>query len=355
MAWFRRGQTAASAMGNARPRGPAELVGDLDPGMAAVRWVYDAMRIDAAWSVWEERGFTWWAHGHAQHVWSEPGVDDEGVLVFRLHARTDVLCDVDVTPEVLREVSWLNEYSAPSGLLADRKQGTLGYAASMWVHEETLDWVSKLFQWVAAIQVAMVESQSPVFIDAAGGRLATSAHPTSGIRETPDEMLDVISKIVLPLGREPSRWAGHEMAQHVQFVQQSPDADSYLAEGKPDGTAMREVFKLRDETDMQLTADTSEPHPLGNGMLVWLSLPKRDFDEDPTWANDMNWRELESFTRSHFLGSWVILKHDKTAAFITFYPNALKLMDGDLQSLLTSASVRARWTNQTLGLSSQAV
>ena len=56
MPWFRKGRKADSPMGNARPRGPAELVGDLDPGAAAVRWVYDAMRIDPEWSVWEDRG-----------------------------------------------------------------------------------------------------------------------------------------------------------------------------------------------------------------------------------------------------------------------------------------------------------
>lgn len=73
MAWFRRGRKTKSPMGNARPRGPAELVGDLDPGAAAVHWVYDAMRIDAEWSTWEDRGFTWWGLQQAPRVWSAPG------------------------------------------------------------------------------------------------------------------------------------------------------------------------------------------------------------------------------------------------------------------------------------------
>jgi hypothetical protein len=31
-----------------------------DLGLRLVNEVYDLMRIDAEWSVWEPRGFTWW-------------------------------------------------------------------------------------------------------------------------------------------------------------------------------------------------------------------------------------------------------------------------------------------------------
>jgi hypothetical protein len=96
MAWFRRGKPAEAPRGSLRPRGPLELVGDVDPGLAAVRWVYDAMRIDPEWSVWEERGFTWWGREQAQRVWSEPAFDDDGITVYRLHARSDVVRDVGV-------------------------------------------------------------------------------------------------------------------------------------------------------------------------------------------------------------------------------------------------------------------
>jgi hypothetical protein len=84
-------------MGDARLRGLAEPVGELDPGAAAVRWVYDAMRIDPGWSVWEDRAFTWWGYRQAQRVSSDAGFDDDGFVIYRLHAQADVLRDLDVT------------------------------------------------------------------------------------------------------------------------------------------------------------------------------------------------------------------------------------------------------------------
>ena len=62
-----------------------------DPGMTVVRQVYSLMRVDDKWSVREERGFRWWGYRQAQQVWSEPGFDDEGIEIFRVRARSDVL------------------------------------------------------------------------------------------------------------------------------------------------------------------------------------------------------------------------------------------------------------------------
>ena len=57
-------------------------------------------------------------------------------------------------------------------------------------------------------------------------------------------------------------------------------------------------------------------------MLVRLSLPENVDDRGSgAWANEMNRRELVSFTRTHFLGSWVVA--DGTPTFVTFYPSAL--------------------------------
>jgi hypothetical protein len=60
-----------------------------DVGLQIINGVYDQLKIDQQWTVWEERGFTWWGWRCAQRVWSERGVDDDGVTVYRLHAQTD--------------------------------------------------------------------------------------------------------------------------------------------------------------------------------------------------------------------------------------------------------------------------
>jgi hypothetical protein len=336
--WFRKGKKAESPAGDARPRGPLELVGDLDAGAAAVRWVFDAMRIDPEWSVWEERGFTWWGHGQAQRVWAEPGLDDDGFVVYRLHARADVVRSLDVGGDVLAKLNALNSMCVTSALVADADMGSVGYAASVWVHEETLEWVSRLFQLVVAIQAAHANAQGELLAGMIGGERAVSAHPESGLREVPDEMLGVMEQIVVPIGRESSRWRGPEMEAFVELEKRGP----FVVFASGDDAGLTAEFPLLDRTAL-LQAVTDEPHPsLGNGMLVRLSLPEHVADEDGgSWANNMNGQELAVLTRSHFLGSWVVA--NGTPTFVTFYPNALKLAPGDIQSLLVSANVRAKW------------
>jgi hypothetical protein len=330
-------------MGNVRPRGPAELVGDLDPGAAAVRWVYDAMRIDPEWSVWDDRGFTWWGYRQAQRVSSDAGLDDDGFVIYRLHAQADVLRELYVTEEILGMVSALNRMCVTSALVADPDLGSVGYRASMWVHEDTLEWVSKVFQLVVAIQAAHATAQGELLADVIGGEPAFTAHPQSGSREKPDEMLGLLEQYVVPLGQEPSRWSGPEMGGVVELVRRGP----YIVLASGDAEGLTTEFPLLDGTSL-LQVGTDQPHPsLGNGMLVRLSLPEHAPDVDGgAWANDMNRRELASLTRAHFLGGWVVA--EGTPTFVTFYPNALKLMPGDIQSLVMSAGLRAKWFAESL-------
>jgi hypothetical protein len=63
-----------------------------------------ALTLDEEWSVRDERGFTWWGKDFAQRVWSEPGFDDDGFELFRLHAQTDLLRDFEASPANLAAI-----------------------------------------------------------------------------------------------------------------------------------------------------------------------------------------------------------------------------------------------------------
>jgi hypothetical protein len=301
------------------------------------------LAIDSEWSVWEERGFTWWGHRQAQRVWSEPGHDDDGFVVYRLHAQADVVRDLDITEEVLGKINALNTMCVTSALVADREAGSIGYAASAWVHEETLEWVCKLFQFVVAIQAAHANAQGELLAGVIGGEPAVSAHPQSGARAAPDDMLGLMEQIVVPIGQEPSRWCGPEMGAFVELEKRGP----FVVFASGDDEGLTAEFPFLDRTAL-LQAETQQPHPsLGSGMLVRLSLPEHvDEDGGGAWASEMNQQELGSLTRSHFLGSWVVA--DGTPTFVTFYPNAVKVMQGDIQSLLMSAGLRAKWVAEDL-------
>jgi hypothetical protein len=60
-----------------------------DAGTQTVREVFEALQIDADWSTWSDRGFTWWPHRLAQRVWAEIPTENDGVSVMRVNAETD--------------------------------------------------------------------------------------------------------------------------------------------------------------------------------------------------------------------------------------------------------------------------
>jgi hypothetical protein len=76
-----------------------------------------------------------------QHVWAEPGIDDGGFQIFRLHARTDLLRDLAVTLENLAKLNAFAGFATTSGFLVDDRKARVQFASSMYAHNETADWV----------------------------------------------------------------------------------------------------------------------------------------------------------------------------------------------------------------------
>lgn len=295
------------------------------------------MQIDEEWCTWQDRGFTWWGHECAQRVWSEPGYDDEGIAIHRLHAQADLVADVDVTPRVLEALNAFNTLVVLSALHADGHQGKVSYRVSMWVHEQSMDWVAHLFKLVVAIQAAHANAQAELLAPLLEGKPDKTSHPSSGSRSAADEMLLINEQIVVPAGVAPSVWAGSEMADLSERW-----VSRFCVLGNGDETGLTQEFPFPGGTSL-LQVTTEEPHPaLGNGMLMRLSLPERVSEaEGPGWANAMNSNELVSLTRSNFVGSWTVV--NGTPTFVSFYPNAARLSDGLLTNLVINATSRSRW------------
>ena len=322
--------------GSLRPCGPAELVRGVDRGLAAVRYIYDALRIDPRWSVGEDRGFTWWAGSLAQHVWSEPGRDDRGVLVYRLHAQTDLCRGVDagLTTKMLNVA---NMSATTSALVIEPEHSRLAYRASVWVHAGTLGWLSRLFATVTMLQAVDAHAKADWLALLLGGEPDASAHPFSGGRGEPDEMLG-LGHLVAFYGKQPSRWSGREQTDaRAQLV---PGPMASLANGDESGVSVELPFGGE---SCLLRSDTTDACPtLGSGMRVRLTLPVSALPgADAAAASRLNRLELRSDARSHFLGSWV--SKDGVLSHVTFLPNLLKLDQGDALDLLRSEQLRARW------------
>ena len=156
-------------------------------------------------------------------------------------------------------------------------------------------------------------------------------------------MLHILEDVVVPAGQEPSAWQGDQILAVVEVVQSS--GNTVLATGDADGLTVELPFQS--ETSL-LTVATRESHPqLGNGVLIKLTLPVLFSEQDgPRFASELNRRELESLTRSHFLGSWCW--HDEFVHYVTFLPNVLNLGEGDLFNFLGASYGRAKWVAETI-------
>ena len=321
-------------LGHDRPRGGAEIKSELEPGLAVVRYLYDNSRVDARWSVLQERGYTWWADGLAQRVWSEPAFDDDGIEIYRLFVETDLIRGVSMTEAAARAVDEMNGLSAGSVLVVDGDAATVRSVASMWVHEQSLEWVARSLSVIGAAQVAMAQDQATALVPLLGGELALSSHPESGIRPQPDEMLGVL-ELVRMNGREGSLWAGDEMTFTLEQMQSVPAVT--LATGDETGVTMEVPF---DDATALIQLDTTWEHPdLGAGLVSRLSLPRAS--AGPRWAAEQNRLELESLTRSHLVGGWV--SDSQFPSFRAFHPNILANTGFAAANVALSMIGRARW------------
>ncbi len=328
--------------GNDLPGGlPWEIRTD-DLGLEIADTIGHSLTLDEQWCVPDERGFTWWGHELAQSVWSEPGFDDDGFEIFRLHAQTDLLRDFDPTPENLANLNALAGFATTSGTLVDGEAGTVRLAASMYAHGETEDWSRRVFQLVVAMQAAEAHASAGVLAEVLGATVAATPHPLSGARPGPDDMLDVLRDVVAPHGVPSSAWAGEEMERTLEVVRSSPY--TVLATGDESGFSAELPFQSRTSL---LTVSTRERNPqLGSGALLLLHLPMTiDEADGVAFATDLNRRELESLTRAHFLGSWHW--RNDGLCFVTFLPSIVHLVRGSLLNLVMSAARRAQWVAET--------
>jgi hypothetical protein len=339
-----------SALGDdsAPTQGGARLPGGLpweprvvDLGVRVVDRIGYSLTLDKEWSTRTERGFVWWGKDLAQRVWAEPGWDDNGFEIFRLHAQTDLLRDFEPGDENLAKLSLFARFATTSGYLVDPEDGSVRLAASMYVHEQTEDWVKATFQWVVAMQAADAQIKAATLADATDSTVAVTAHPVSGVRTSYDDMLNVL-ELVESRGREPSVWEGEEMEWTTGLVQQG----NYTVLATGDSTGLSAEFPFQSRTSL-LRVSTSESNPqVGNGALLILHLPMSMAEQEGVrFASELNRRELASETRAAFVGSWCWA--DDRACHVMFLPNAVRFGRGDLLNVVMSMTHRARWAAET--------
>ena len=304
------------------------------------------MRLDEAWLRRRERGFTWWGHRLALHVWAEPLADYHGTSVSRVHIETDLLRHVAHRAAALDAILPLNRAASFSHLALGR-DGSLKMHASITVTADNLNLTGPLAVHTLSLQAADAHIKAAPLAEFLGAPIATSAHPQKGPRETPDDLLDAVAYYA-DKGTGASPYASLDFRQ-MALMQPRPWVLARAAEGGLDA----EVPFLGDRPSMLqggggppetavLQIRPQHRHPqLGAGALLRLALPAR---ANPDVANDLNLAD-EQEPEGHQLGAWTL--DNQTLVFYTFLP-AVAFTEELIPTLIWHAAARALWARARL-------
>lgn len=312
-----------------------------DLGLKVVDAIFSGMMIDKQWSVRHQRGFKWWGKDFAQNVCADPPFADNGFRVTRLHARTDMLRNVKPSAMNIACLNAMNVQASMSGLCFDVEDSEkVQLVASVYAHEENLEWISALFLLVVAVQAADAEIKAHGLAELMKVLPATSAHPTSGPRQERDDMMNVLSGCVVPRGQGESDWMGNDFTVCVSMLQEPPCVMASASE-----KGLTAEFPFKGLTSL-LRVTTDEDHPrLGHGVSFRLTLPTTFscHEEAQRFALELNRKELVSLNRALFLGSWCDGSSGTPAlTYVSFFPNAAH-RPGLLPNLVMSMMLRAKW------------
>jgi hypothetical protein len=345
----------------------------------AIRAIYDVWGVEADRVQWigdtsastilrEGYGFDWWPGDFKVCVRVHGPHPELDYPLYRLSVQTDFLCNVDVTtPKFKKNISDLNRNAltftvcAHPGALAqiseqygsagesglDLKSSEVWLGSTAYVHEESKDWLPRLFSGFAIMQPIEAQFRADLATLLLGGK-ANRSSPSGGVWTTNLDDILGVDQFVAHHGQQPSKWIHTE--EFEQIVDRWGRSDSgfgtagkgWLTIETPFGAATA-ILKLK----------TDEPHPrLGNGLLITLTLPGLYEDEGrmADLAIEMNFMEITRWLKVGvpLIGNWSAERWNLPAgprfatAFSCFVPNMM-YKPGLAENFVLYAMGRAKW------------
>jgi len=323
------------------PPEASPAAGTSDLGVTIVRNIRDVLEVPAEWSLDGHRNFTWWAHRLAQHVWAEPPRSSNDVDVVRIHATTDVLKNVPDAERTTDRLSALNRFSALSGLVWERESGEMMLHTAAYAHARNVSWLLPLLKAAVVLQAAEAHAQVQELATQFEAQPAETAHPASGRRRDPDDILDVMGNVYGRMGAVRSPFTEADFEATIQmdprpWAKAEREGLGFSAElvlpgapGEPETHAV-----------VQASADTQHPR-LGSGLVLRLTLPPRSGPSAAEQAAALNLAEFREWTNAHLFGAWCKSGED-ALSFVQFIPAAV-YEAGLLSRLAWNLAVRGRW------------
>ena len=301
-----------------------------------LRFLTARMQIEAEWAVQERTSFTWWAHTLAQRVWVGEARDFQGVELRTLHVETDLLNGVPMGVSTWARLANVNRFATLSSYVADVSGGSIKLHASVSLTEDNYLLARSLALHAMALQMADAYAEAVELSAAFSGRVAATPHPIRGLRERPDEMVDIVD-IYQQRGEGESPFGIDEIAELVHL------------EPRPWVMAANDLLRLNADLEFatdapaHLELDAAERHPsLGSGLQLRLLLP---VEPDDAIAQKLNANEcLEP--DAHQLGAWCV-DEERGLMFTGFVP-AAAYSPGLSRALAYHLSARNEWARALL-------
>jgi hypothetical protein len=162
------------------------------------------LMIDKDWSVWEERSFAWVGHRLRQEFVAAGPLHDAGYTLVMLSTSIPVVRDVTLdSAKVVEVLGNLNQLGVGDALVWDASHRTILSCAGVTAHEASMDWRVSQLGAFANISLILAERRAEMLAELVQGSVAEWAHPRSGRRQVPDDMLNALEAVFLPGG--PSR------------------------------------------------------------------------------------------------------------------------------------------------------
>ena len=312
-----------------------------------------ALLMDAEWRVREARTLTWWSW-HLRQVFtvSQPALAF-GDPMLAIHYYTDVVSDVADPDKALGAVEILAPDVTMNAYVYEPETRVIRLCGSAYIHEGNLSW-QRILAMAALLQNIDAHAKAPQIAQMVGGKPAVSPHPTSGLREKMDDLLNIVPNRVIPDGKRPSPYGGSSLAMMLKEMSQPP---WLLGPEGPTGelpftgsvpTILRGAAASSGSTSkFQVASDGAHPY-LGSGALVLLKL---GFSDEPKKVLELslklNLAEAHEPTGFPLIGSWTIDAQSKSLTHVTFLPTTI-FDPGLLRTVAFYSSLRNEWARQRL-------
>lgn len=301
-----------------------------------LKFLTTRMQIDAEWAVQEATSFTWWAHSLAQRVWVAESREFQGVELRTVHVETDLLSGVPMNTSTWARLANLNRYATLSAYVAKTAEGTIRLHSSVSLTQENWLLARTIALHAMALQMADAYAEAQELAVAFGGKVNATPHPRQGLREKPDEMVEII-EVYQERGDGESPFTTDEIAELVHleprpWVMAANEPQQLLAD-----------LEFATDAHARLELDASERHPsLGSGLALRLVLP---VEPDDAIAQKLNANEaLEP--DAHQLGAWCI-DPERGLMFTGFVP-AAAYAPGLSRALVYHLSAKNEWARALL-------